>query len=111
MNVLEMYKKDFSKFNKFDIIITRENYMQNYSQIDFKKTIKRGLIYLLIATPFMLVVAVLLTIVKAPYWLTMLSTVVIGGIAVFICYIVNAKLDEKRKKKQQNSNKFDPFKD
>lgn len=85
--------------------------MQNYSQFDFKKTIKRGLIYLLIATPFMLVIAVLLTIINAPYWLTMLATVVVGGLAVFICYIVNGKLDEKRKKKQQDSNKFDPFKD
>ena len=57
----------------------------NLSPFDVKKTLKKGLIFLLIALPFMSVVAILLTIIKAPQWLTMLATVVTGGIVVFIC--------------------------
>ena len=81
----------------------------NLTPYDIKKSIKRGFIYLLIALPFMLVVATILTIVKAPQWLTMLSTVVIGGCIVLICAIIYSKLEEKRKKK--NEGKYDSFRD
>ncbi len=82
---------------------------KNMSYYDFKKSVKRGLIYLLIAIPFMLVVSVVLTIVKVPYWLTMLSTIVVGGIVIFVSFVINGKIDEKRKVKEND--KFDPFRD
>ena len=81
----------------------------NLTPFDVKKTIKKGLIFLLIALPFMSVVAVLLTIAKAQQWLTMMATVVTGGIVVFICYVVSNSRAEK--KKAEKDNKFDPFKD
>lgn len=83
----------------------------NYSQYDIKKSIKRGCIYLLIALPFMLVIATVLTIIKAPYWLIMLATIVVGGGVVLISLIVNNKLEEKRKNKEKDADKFDPFRD
>lgn len=85
--------------------------MSNLTPFDIKKTLKRGMIYMLIALPFMLVVGVLLTIVNAPYWLSLMATVVVGGAVILVCFLLNAKLDEKRKQKQQESSKFDPFKD
>ena len=81
----------------------------NMVPYDIKKSIKRGCIYLLIALPFMLIVATVLTIVKAPHWLTMLATIVLGGGVVLICVIINSKLEEKRKRK--NENKYDSFRD
>lgn len=83
----------------------------NMSPFDFKKSIKRGLIYLLCAIPAMLVVSVVFTIINTPYWLTLLTTVVAGGIAVFICYVIGNKLDEKRKEKMKEDKSYDPFKD
>ena len=83
----------------------------NLSPFDVKKTLKKGLIFLLIALPFMSVVAILLTIIKAPQWLTMLATVVTGGIVVFICYIVSTNRAEKKKANKEQEKKFDPFKD
>ena len=81
----------------------------NLIPFDVKKTIKKGLIFLLIALPFMSVVAILLTIAKVQQWLTMLATIVTGGIVVFICYIVSNSRAEK--KKAEKDSKFDPFKD
>ncbi|MBQ7884990.1 MAG: hypothetical protein IJ318_02715 [Clostridia bacterium] len=85
--------------------------MNNYTPFDFKKTLKRGMIYLLIALPFMLIVGVLLNIANAPYWLSLIATVVVGGAVVLVCFLINAKLAEKKKQEQKNSGKFDPFKD
>lgn len=87
--------------------------MNNLTPFDIKKTLKRGLIYLLIALPFMAVVAVLLTIVKAPYFLVLIATVVAGGGVVLVCFIIQSKRDEKKKIEQElnPSSKFDPFKD
>lgn len=81
----------------------------NLSNYDYKKSIKLGMIYLLIAIPFMLAIAVVLTIVKVPYWLTMLGTIVVGGIVVFVCFVIHGKMVEKRKLKEKD--KFDPFRD
>ncbi len=81
----------------------------NFSQYDFKKSIKRGCIYLLIAVPFMLIISVVLNIVGAPFWLNILSTVVVGGIVVFVAYVISTKIAEK--KKENEKNKYDPFKD
>ena len=83
----------------------------NLSPFDVKKTLKKGLIFLLIALPFMSVVAILLTIIKSPQWLTMLATVVTGGIVVFICYIVSNNRAEKKNANKEQEKKFDPFKD
>lgn len=86
--------------------------MQNdMSPYDIKKSIKRGCIYLLMAIPLMLVISVALTIINAPYWLTMLATIVSGGAVVLLCVIVNGKREEKRKLKQKQDDKFDPFRD
>ena len=87
--------------------------MNNLTPFDVKKTLKRGVIYMLIALPFMAIVAVLLTIVKAPYFLILISTVVVGGGAVLICFLIQAKKDEKKRLEQElnPSKKFDPFKD
>lgn len=87
--------------------------MNNLSPFDIKKTLKRGLIYMLIALPFMAVIAVLLTIVKAPYFLTLTATVVAGGGVVLLCFLIQSRRDEKRKIEQElnPSNQFDPFKD
>ena len=81
------------------------------SPIDVKKTLKIGLIYLAIALPFVAVVAVLLTLAKAPVGVVMLCNVVTGGVVVFVCYIVHNKIKEKRKEKAKDGKKFDPFKD
>lgn len=83
----------------------------NLTPFDIKKMIKKGLIYLLIALPFMSVVAVLLTIIKADYWLTMFATIVVGGIVVFICYVISNNREEKKKRENEDKGKFDPFKD
>lgn len=80
-----------------------------FSPYEYKNSIKRGFIYLLIASPFMLAIATVLTIVKAPYWLTMLATIVVGGFIVLICAIVRAKMTEKKERNKKD--KFDPFKD
>ena len=87
--------------------------MNNLTPFDIKKTLKRGLLYLLIALPFMSIVAVLLTIVKAPYVLILIATVVSGGCVVLLCFLIQSKRDEKRKLEQElnPSSKFDPFKD
>ena len=83
----------------------------NMSPYDIKKSIKRGCIYLLIAVPFMLIISVVLTIANAPYWLIMLATIVVGGGVVLLCVMINGKLEEKRKLKQKQDDKFDPFRD
>lgn len=87
--------------------------MNNLTPFDIKKTLKRGCIYLLIALPFMAVIAVLLTIVNAPYFLTLIATVVVGGGVVLVCFLIQSRRDEKKKIEQvlNPSNKFDPFKD
>ena len=87
--------------------------MNNLTPFDIKKTLKRGFLYLLIALPFMSIVAVLLTIVKAPYVLILIATVVSGGCVVLLCFLIQSKRDEKRKLEQElnPSSKFDPFKD
>lgn len=85
--------------------------MKNNSPYDLKMSIKRGWIYLLIALPFMLIVATLLTIIDAPYWLILLATVVVGGGTVLVCAIINSKLAEKRKQKMKNDDTYDPFRD
>lgn len=82
------------------------------SPIDVIKTLKTGLIYLLIALPFVAVVAILLTMANSPLWVIMLCNVVTGGAVVLICYLVHNKIKEKRKEKERNGHKkFDPFKD
>lgn len=82
------------------------------SPIDVKKTLKIGLIYLLIALPFVFVVATVLTIIKAPLWVIMLCNITVGGTAVLVAYIVHNKIKEKRKEKESSGpKKFDPFKD
>lgn len=86
--------------------------MSYQTPYDVKKTLKQGLIYLLIALPFVSVVAVCLTIAKAPVAVIMLCNVVTGGVVVFVTYLIHCKIKEKRKEKQKNSpKKFDPFKD
>lgn len=76
---------------------------------NYKQSIIRGMVYLLIALPFMSVVCVLLTIINAPYILTMLATVVVGGIVVFLSMVIYGKIRQKCESKKQD--KFDPFKD
>lgn len=83
----------------------------NLTPFDYKKTIKAGLVYLLIAVPFMLVVATALTIIEAPYWLIMLATIVTGGIVIFVSYVIHNKIKDKRKQDNKNDTKFDPFRD
>jgi len=83
----------------------------NLTPFEVKKTLKDGLIYLLIALPFMLLVATLLTIINAAYWLTMLATVVVGGFEVLLCVIIHGKIKEKRKENREKDTKFDPFRD
>ena len=86
--------------------------MSYNSPYDVKQTLKQGLIYLLIALPFVAVVAVALTIINAPLWAVMLCNVTVGGVVVLVAYIVHNKIKEKRKQKEKNEpKKFDPFKD
>lgn len=77
---------------------------------DVKQTVKRGVIYLLIAAPFVLIVATVLTIVKAQLWVIMVCNVVVGGAVVLLEILIYGKLKEK-KQRQQGTKKFDPFKD
>ena len=83
----------------------------NLTPFDVKQTLKTGFIYLLIAAPFMLVVATLLTIANVAYWLILLATVIVGGFAIFACFIIHSRIKEKRKTQREKSDKFDPFKD
>lgn len=84
----------------------------NQSPYDVKKTLKQGLIYLLIALPFVAVVAVALTIAKVPPLVIMLCNVVTGGFVVLISYLIHCKMKEKKEQKMKNQpKKFDPFKD
>ena len=85
----------------------------NQTPYDIKQTLKRGLIYLLIAFPFILVVATLLTIAKAPLWVIMLCNIVVGGSVVFVAMVINNKLKERKQNKEEANlgKKFDPFKD
>lgn len=84
----------------------------NYTPIDIKKTLKQGLIYLLIAFPFILVVAVCLTIIKAPLWAIMVCNVTVGGVVIILSYMIHNKIKEKRKVKEKDQpKKYDPFKD
>ena len=79
---------------------------------DIKKTVKQGFIYLLIAFPFVLISSILLTIVKAPLFVVMFSNVVVGGGVIFVVWIIHNKIKEKRQNsKNDNTKKFDPFKD
>ena len=84
----------------------------NQTPYDIKQTLKQGLIYLLIALPFVAIVAVLLTIIKAPVGVVMLCNIITGGIVVFVAYVIHNNIKEKRKQKQKDQpKKFDPFKD
>ena len=86
----------------------------NYNQTpyDIKQTLKRGLVYLLIAFPFVIAVGVLLTIAKASLFVTLLCEVVTGGLVVFVVWIIHNKIIERREKNKANEpKKFDPFKD
>ena len=82
------------------------------SPYDVKKTLKQMLIYLLIALPFIAIVAVGLTILKVDPLVIMLCNVVTGGIVVCICYVVHSKIKAKKEQEQIGKpKKFDPFKD
>ena len=82
----------------------------NYnSPLDVKKTVKQGVIYLLIAFPFVLFVATVLTIVNAPLWAIMFCNIVVGGGVILLEYIIHNKIKENKKKKNEST--FDPFKD
>lgn len=84
----------------------------NNQPYDIKKTFKTGLIYLLIAFPFVLIVATVLTIIKAPLVVIMIANLVVGGGVVLIAFIVHGKIKEKKEIKAKNEpKKFDPFKD
>lgn len=83
----------------------------NQSPYDVKKTLKKGLVYLLIAFPFVLVVATLLTIANAPLAVILLCDVVVGGGIVFVVWIIHNKIIEKRQKNKNGQKKYDPFKD
>lgn len=82
----------------------------NPTPYDMKKTVKQGAIYLLIAFPFVLVVAGVLNYVNAPLWLIMLANITVGGVVVWITYIIHGKIKAK-KNANKDPNKFDPFKD
>lgn len=83
--------------------------MDKINPQNYKQSIVRGLVYLLIALPFMSVVCVLMTILNVPYTLTMFATVVVGGIVVFLSMVIYGKIRQKREREKQD--KFDPFKD
>ena len=65
--------------------------MSNYqTPNDVKKIVKQGCIYLLIAFPFVLAVATILTIINAPLWAIMFCNVVVGGgVILFEIFIHN----------------------
>lgn len=86
--------------------------MNNFNQTpyDVKRTVTRGLIYLLIAFPFVLIIATVLTIAKAPLWVIMVCNVAVGGAVVLLEMFIYSKIKEK-KEKNQGTKKYDPFKD
>ena len=83
----------------------------NLTPYDIKKTLKRGLIYLAIAFPFVLAVATALTIINAPLWAIMLCNVTVGGLVVLVEMVIYKKHTENKKKKHGANSDFDPFKD
>lgn len=83
--------------------------MKNNSVYDAKLVIKRAFILLLIAFPFMLIVATLLSIANVPTWLIFVCTI-LSGFAIFLLeYVIYTK--HKEKKEKQRTSNFDPFKD
>ncbi len=84
----------------------------NQTPYDIKQTLKKGLLYLLIAFPFVIAVGVAITIAKASLFVTLLCEVVTGGFVVLVSWIIHNKITENKEKKQkQEPKKFDPFKD
>ena len=84
----------------------------NQTPYDVKQTLKQGLIYLLIAFPFVLVCSTLLTLIKAPLAVVLFCDVVAGGGVVLVTWMIHNKIKEKREKEgKKESKKFDPFKD
>ena len=81
----------------------------NQTPYDVKQTLKVGLVYLLIAFPFVLVVATILTILKAPLWLIMVCNIAVGGAVVLIAFAIHTKI--KQKKQEEKKSNFDPFRD
>ena len=79
------------------------------SPAEIKQTLKRGLIYLLIAFPFILVIATILTIVGSPLWVIMLCNITVGGAVIIVEIVIYNKI--KSKKKEQNKSNYDPFRD
>jgi len=76
---------------------------------DIKIMLKRILIYLLIAFPFVLAIATLLTILNAPLPIIILCNILVGGVVVLIEVVIHGKIKEKKKEKQKS--KYDPFRD
>lgn len=85
--------------------------MRNFDQspYDIKKTVKTGLVYLLIAFPFVLIVATVLAVVDAPLAIIMICNILVGGVVILLEIIIHNKIKQKRQN-QQKSN-FDPFRD
>ena len=85
--------------------------MRNFDQspYDIKKTVKTGLIYLLIAFPFILIVASVLTIMNAPLAIIMVCNVLVGGAVILLEIVIHNKIKQKRQNKQKSN--FDPFRD
>ena len=81
----------------------------NQTPYDVKQMLKIGLIYLLIAFPFILVVATVLKILNAPLWLIMVCNVAVGGAVILVEYAIHSKI--KQKKQEDKKSNFDPFRD
>lgn len=78
-------------------------------ELDMNLLIKKIGIYLLIAIPFMLVIAVILNIVKSPFWLNVIITFLVAVITELICFVIYFK--KRDKLQSQPKDKYDPFKD
>jgi len=76
---------------------------------NYGKKIKYGFIYLLIAFFPILVCCTIVDILGVPFWLCLLIGVVVGGITVFLCYVIHGKILDKKEK--ENAERYDPFRD
>jgi len=83
--------------------------MKNYSYLDTKLILKKVLIFLIIAFPFMLALATLLAVLNAPVWAIFVCTIMFGGAVFLLEYIIYIR--RKEKQDEQRKTNYDPFKD
>lgn len=80
---------------------------------EYKKTLKKGFLFIILSLPFMAIVSFLLSyFFNVPLWLNIFVNVLLGMILCFVFYLISVKIENRKKKKELTDGKpFDPFAD